>query len=224
MKNLISALVKAQEDFAEPKRTKQGYGYKYAPMDEVRAATVPTLKKYGLCVYQAVQDSDNKLSLETRLMHESGEQLVNTCELPLVKKDAQAVGSAITYMRRYQYLAILNLAPEDDDGHSAKQQAMDSGVNQDFQDAIDTDFPRKEEDTQKGPNYLYVKGKFRNQRNCEIDFEELQNYFTNYLEPKHTQNNGFSDSLWRETYERMVDWINNYEVYQDIEAETADER
>ena len=39
--------------------------------------------------------------------------------MPVSKLDAQAVGSAITYARRYALSAIIGIAPEDDDGNSA---------------------------------------------------------------------------------------------------------
>ncbi len=39
--------------------------------------------------------------------------------MPTGKGDAQSVGSATTYGRRYALMAILGLAPDDDDGQAA---------------------------------------------------------------------------------------------------------
>jgi len=39
--------------------------------------------------------------------------------MPVSKLDAQAVGSAITYARRYALSSIVGIAPEDDDGNEA---------------------------------------------------------------------------------------------------------
>jgi len=38
---------------------------------------------------------------------------------PVGKQDAQGVGSAITYLRRYSLAAVANLAQEDDDANTA---------------------------------------------------------------------------------------------------------
>ena len=54
-------------------------------------------------------------SVETLLMHTSGEWISNTCSAPVSKNDAQGVGSAITYLRRYSLAAFAGIAQEDDD-------------------------------------------------------------------------------------------------------------
>ena len=60
------------------------------------------------------------------LTHESGQYVSDETELPSAvlhgssgKNPVQVLGSAITYMRRYNYAAILGMAQEDDDGASA---------------------------------------------------------------------------------------------------------
>lgn len=114
-------------------------------------------------------------------------------------------------------MAILNIAPEDDDGQSAKQKAMDSG-KVDFQKEMAKDFPRKKEDMEKGPDYLILTGKYRNHRLKDIDIEELRHYYDKYVK-------GASNltDLKRETKEMLEDWLDNYETYSDIQAEIADE-
>ena len=44
---------------------------------------------------------------------------MSTLTVPCDKSTAQAVGSAITYARRYALAAICGVAPEDDDGNAA---------------------------------------------------------------------------------------------------------
>lgn len=61
------------------------------------------------------------VTLKTLLLHESGEWLESD-ELTMkpVKNDPQAVGSCITYARRYSLAAFLSLnTGEDDDGNGA---------------------------------------------------------------------------------------------------------
>jgi hypothetical protein len=59
------------------------------------------------------------VDLETLLTHSSGEFISDVLSVPVTKVDAQGVGSAITYARRYALGAIAGIAPEDDDGNAA---------------------------------------------------------------------------------------------------------
>ena len=61
--------------------------------------------------------------METVLGHSSGEYISSYCVLPIAKlaggganNPAQVMGASITYMRRYQYAAIIGLAQDDTDG------------------------------------------------------------------------------------------------------------
>jgi hypothetical protein len=57
--------------------------------------------------------------IHTELCHSSGRMI--TCDLPLYVDDIdpQALGSAITYMRRYSIFVVLGIKTQDDDGASA---------------------------------------------------------------------------------------------------------
>jgi hypothetical protein len=57
--------------------------------------------------------------VETILAHSSGEWVSSTLAVPLTKADAQGLGSAITYGRRYALAAIVGVCPADDDGEAA---------------------------------------------------------------------------------------------------------
>src|SRR4030095_13520534 len=59
------------------------------------------------------------VSVLTRLMHSSGQWLEDTTSTMLPNADPQAVGSAITYLRRYALAALAGAAPEDDDAEAA---------------------------------------------------------------------------------------------------------
>ena len=63
--------------------------------------------------------------LTTTLLHDSGQMLSSTVATPMGKKqDAQAVGSAITYLRRYALQSIMGLPVEDDDGNAASRRTV----------------------------------------------------------------------------------------------------
>ena len=62
---------------------------------------------------------DGVASVETLISHSSGEWISSICHAPVSKQDAQGVGSAITYLRRYSLAAMCGIAQEDDDANSA---------------------------------------------------------------------------------------------------------
>jgi hypothetical protein len=70
-------------------------------------------KRYGVRVVTVV-------SVLTRLVHCSGQFMEDACSTMLPTGDPQAVGSAITYLRRYALQSVAGIAPEDDDGNGAQ--------------------------------------------------------------------------------------------------------
>lgn len=126
---LVKALAAARAEFAPLKKTAENpyYASRYAPLDEVIAATAPALCRHGLCVVQSPSGD----TLTTLLAHTSGQWVEDSYPLHAVpmsrKGDAtpdapitpQAYGSAVTYARRYALCAVLNIAGEDDDDGNA---------------------------------------------------------------------------------------------------------
>ena len=74
-----------------------------------------------------VSDDHGHPALLYRLAHATtGEVLEGVMPLLLDKQNAQGLGSAITYARRYSLCAVLNIvADEDDDGQKASQGASE---------------------------------------------------------------------------------------------------
>jgi hypothetical protein len=119
---IFKSLVKAQSEFSViPKGADNPFfKSKYAALPDVVVAATPILSRNGLAISQLVTNVDGRDALTTVLLHESGQFISSTAPLHLVKNDPQAHGSAITYMRRYAYMAILGLvADEDEDGNAA---------------------------------------------------------------------------------------------------------
>lgn len=83
------------------------------------------LCKHGLCITQTLDYEDGVDLLVTRLHHVSGEQVSGKQRLLLDKQSPQGQGSAITYAKRYGWLAILGLAAveDDDDAEQAEKAA-----------------------------------------------------------------------------------------------------
>ena len=122
---LAVALAKAQAAFPAISRDKEvntgSYKFKYAPLESIIAATRGPLGDNGLAVSQLVDED----VLVTMLLHESGAVLSARTTIPAVK-DIQALGSAITYLRRYALTSILGISAEDDDdGNRGKGNPLD---------------------------------------------------------------------------------------------------
>lgn len=121
MKELITALVKAQSEFLAIKKTSSNpfYKSKYADLETCIEATKEALNNNGLAVVQHFNIVDGKTVLTTSLWHESG-VCISGHQLLEVKDatDPQKIASASTYARRYGLMAILGLAAEDDDANS----------------------------------------------------------------------------------------------------------
>ncbi len=93
----------------------------YATLDTIIDEIRPILSKHGLSIMQIPSGDGQNVTLKTLLLHESGEWLESD-ELTMkpVKNDPQAIGSCITYARRYSLAAFLSLnTGEDDDGNGA---------------------------------------------------------------------------------------------------------
>ena len=94
----------------------------YADLATVTDTMRPILARHGFAYIQGCSDgADGTVTVTTRLIHKSGEWIEDSLSMPTGNGGAQAVGSATTYGRRYSLMAILGLAPEDDDGAEASQ-------------------------------------------------------------------------------------------------------
>jgi len=139
---LTKALAAAQSEYQPIKKDKKNphTGSMYADLNSVVAATQPALAKNGLVVIQLPLISGQMAGVVSRLTHTSGEyaevELLLPATMPKKKKfdrdgeviedsgnvkfDAQSVGSAITYSRRYTYGPQVGaVAEDDDDGNAA---------------------------------------------------------------------------------------------------------
>jgi hypothetical protein len=122
MKELITALVKAQSEFLAIKKTSENPFYKsrYADLETCIEAVKIPLESNGLAVVQLFGYREGKTLLITTLYHTSGQFITGEQVLDVKDPtDPQKVASASTYARRYGLMAILGLAAEDDDGNAA---------------------------------------------------------------------------------------------------------
>lgn len=121
LNELAAALAKAQAAVkgAVKDATNPHFKSKYADLASVWDACREALSQNGLSVVQLPGRDGTEVSVETILMHSSGQWIAGSVSTPVARNDAQGVGSAITYLRRYSLAAAVGIAPEDDDGESA---------------------------------------------------------------------------------------------------------
>ena len=124
MKNIASALVKAQRGFAPALKTSTNphFRSKYVDLAGCVEAVVDSLNAAGIALIQRTSQDDTGVTVETVFVHESGEMLeCGKLHVPAAKQDPQGYGSALTYARRYSLMAACGIAPEDDDGNAASK-------------------------------------------------------------------------------------------------------
>ena len=126
MKNLATALVRAQKEFSpalknsvNPAFKNSVTGGRYADLASCIDAVMDALNNNGLALIQKCYDCPDAIMVETMFVHESGEMLeCGILRFPATKNDPQGFMSALTYARRGSLMSACGIAPEDDDGNS----------------------------------------------------------------------------------------------------------
>ena len=118
---LSAALAKAQGAMIGAHKGADNPFFKsrYSDLASVMEAIRKPFADNGLSFIQAPAFADGKVSITTRIMHSSGQWIESTLDVPVAKNDAQAVGSAISYGKRYALQSMAGVPSIDDDGEAA---------------------------------------------------------------------------------------------------------
>ena len=125
MNNIYKALAAFQQECPKINKNSKGYGYKYADLAHTFETIYPLMHKHGLGHSQPIQAGN---VIKTILFHaESGESIESEISIPdedMKGQNAyQALGSGITYMRRYAITSILGIVTDEDtDGNTQPRQ------------------------------------------------------------------------------------------------------
>ena len=122
-KQIAQAFVKAQKAFGPALKgsTNPHFRSKYADLAACIEAVIDALHNNGIALIQHQHECSDGVLVETVFVHESGEEYsTGKLHVPADKATAQGYGSALTYARRYGLMAACGIAPEDDDGNSAR--------------------------------------------------------------------------------------------------------
>lgn len=100
---------------------------KYATLESFLEAVREPLAAQGVAITQGVSSDAGRVTVTTQLSHTSGEWMRTSLTLPIPENKAltvvQAMGSTITYGRRYTLAAICGLGAEErdeDDGEAER--------------------------------------------------------------------------------------------------------
>jgi hypothetical protein len=120
----VLALVKAAQNIPNPHTDSKnaaykqdGKPYRYASLNAFLEVIKPVLKEHGLALFQPVSTDKvgGFVEVQTMFIHESGDQITFPAyATPLVNgMSQQAIGGAVSYMRRYSLQSALALAADD---------------------------------------------------------------------------------------------------------------
>lgn len=118
---IASALSKAQGSMKPALKDAHNPFFKssYSDLASIINAIREPFAKNELAYSQFLRSTENGVEVETILMHSSGEWMSETLEVPVSKDDAQGLGSASSYGKRYGLQAISGVPSDDDDGNAA---------------------------------------------------------------------------------------------------------
>ena len=176
---LAAALARAQGQMASAKKDSDNpfFKSKYADLASVVEAIRGPFAEHGLSYVQLpIPTEGNVITIETVLMHASGQWISSVVDVPVAKADAQGYGSAITYARRYGLQAMAGVAAEDDDGNAAAKakprpteaemmptpKAPASNLHPVMEDALRGIAPPRAPEMQEHPNRISFKLKGAN--------------------------------------------------------------
>lgn len=144
-KTLIQKLFELKKKSIVLLKDEQAYSYKYADLAQIQAKIAPYLEELRLLIIHATQngsvvttiydvDSEKCISssieigsIETTREWDSKDKQSNIIHNKEVQQqDPQAVGSIITYYRRYNLLQLLDLKTQDNDGADASSRAKNT--------------------------------------------------------------------------------------------------
>jgi len=119
---IATALAKAQADMSNPTfdSANPHFRNRFASLAQVRNSVVPILARHGISLTQDIRTDGNAIACTTILTHASGQQMTfGPLVMPASKGDAQGLGSAATYARRYSMMAVCGVVGDDDDDGNA---------------------------------------------------------------------------------------------------------
>ena len=124
-KDFLMAFMDMQGDLPLIGKTAKGFNYKYATLESILEQWVPVFEKHGFVLRQSTRSGENGEwdVVTSNLTHiESGISVESSLTLK-VQSDFQAMGSGVTYLKRYTLTTLKQPVDEDYDGLKTKRDA-----------------------------------------------------------------------------------------------------
>lgn len=120
-KEMFAALAVAQGEIGNATKASANSHFrsKYADLAEILNTVRPVFSKHGLSLIQSTGFDGAMVAVDTVIAHSSGGVITSRASCVPAKTDAQGIGAATTYLRRYSAAAMAGIAQEDDDGNAA---------------------------------------------------------------------------------------------------------
>lgn len=218
---LSIALAKFQGSLEQPSlnsevkvRTKTGgeYKFKYADLSECKRAAKQPLADNELSVCQLIEDD---YSIRTILLHSSGQWISSKVRMPSNTADAQSIGSAITYAKRYAFCAILGIVADDDEDANI---ASGNTAQKELPEELPKELPKKT------ANSRVKKELTRDHLNNEIAMKSISEWLYNKEKIAKESNQPFSvESAISNAYiigkvemDSFVEIYNNYKINNNL--------
>jgi hypothetical protein len=117
---LLTAYAKAQAEVenASKNSTNPHFKSKYADLAEILNTVRPVFTNVGLSLIQSTEYDGNLVSVTTVVAHPTG-YISSVASCAVAKNDAQEIGKATTYLRRYSLASMTGIAQEDTDAEPA---------------------------------------------------------------------------------------------------------
>jgi hypothetical protein len=196
-KNLKKAWFQAKAELKtsiEPDSNNPHFKSKFINLDQLLKKINPVLQKHKLGIMQWPTGT----GLITSLFHEpTGEEITSYYELLLEKKNAQGVGSALTYAKRQIIQSMFSMsagAEEDDDGEASLEDSLDDRIKKMVDAFAGVGISQEDlEDRIKHPiKYITTK-----------EFEDLGKYFKEVKDPQST--NKLNDKFGKTAVDDQAD-------------------
>lgn len=112
------AFAEMQSEIETVSKTKKGHNTMYATLEDIVDTVKPVLQRFGFAVSFSI-DTKQGVIVTCTLMHKLGHSIDTTITLNPdnsgSKNAVQAIGSAVSYGKRYTICSLLNIATRDDD-------------------------------------------------------------------------------------------------------------
>lgn len=118
LNELFKAMAQFRANFSQPIKDKKNpfFNSKYVPLENITEAIDKAIEGTGLSYVQYATSEGQDVSVSTMITHESGQYIeFEPLTLPAVKSDPQALGSAVTYARRYALASVFGVTSDVDD-------------------------------------------------------------------------------------------------------------